>query len=157
MLPRNVLYLKVSNMKKNYIKIILSAAIISLVGVYVIDYFSHLLFSNPMETIPYFLAKLTLYFIFSILFLSFVDVSKKEFIKVIIAGITVSLLWGFYYNILPVIMDKVFSIDFYPFGIALKGLTFLGMGLFGTGLAFGIVHTLAFIGGYYSSKLISKL
>lgn len=142
-------------MKKNYTTIVIGAVIISVVGVYVIDYFSHLLFSNPMETTPYFLAKLTLYFVFSIIFLSFVDVRKKEFIKVSVAGVIVSLLWGFYYNILPIIMDKIFSIDFYPFGIALKGLTFLGMGLFGTGLAFGIVHTLAFVGGYYSNKVIS--
>ncbi len=135
-------------------KIVIKSLLISGIGVFVIDYFSHLLFSNPMETIPYFWAKMALYFVFSILFLSFTDVSKKEFMKVTAAGIVVSLLWGFYYNILPVIMGKVFNIDFYPFGIALKGLTFLGMGLFGTGLAFGIVHTLAFIGGYYSTKVI---
>ncbi|MBI5306344.1 hypothetical protein HZB04_02055 [Candidatus Wolfebacteria bacterium] len=134
-------------MKKNYLKIVVGAVIISLVGVYVIDYFSHLLFSSPMETTPYFLAKLTLYFVFSILFLSFINVSKKEFIKVAIAGIVVSSLWGMYYNIFPLIFD------YYPFGISLGGLTFLGMGLFGTGFAFGIVHTLAFILGYYSSKL----
>jgi hypothetical protein len=108
-----------------------------------------------METVPYFLAKWALYFVFSILFLSFIDVNKKEFVKVIVAGVIVSLVWGFYYNILPIIMDKVFSIDFYPFGIALKGLTFLGMGLLGTGVAFGAVHTLAFVGGYYSTKVIS--
>ncbi len=141
-------------MNKNYIKIAISSIVISLVGVYVIDYFSHLLFSNPMETIPYFMAKMVLYFVFSMIFLSFVDTTKKEFVKVAVAGIIVSLLWGFYYNILPVIMDKFFNIDFYPFGIALEGLTFLGMGLFGTGLAFGIVHTLAFIGGYYSTKIL---
>ena len=143
-------------MQKNYTKIVIQSLIIAVIGVYVIDYFSHLLFSNPMETTPYFLAKLTLYFVFSILFLSFIDISKKEFIKVVVAGIIVSLLWGFYYNILPIIMAKIFQIDFYPFGIALRGLTFLNMGLLGTGLAFGIVHTLAFIGGYYSSKFSTK-
>lgn len=135
-------------MKKNYITIMVSSVIISTVGVYVIDYFSHLLFSNPMETMPYFLAKLTLYFVFSILFLSFINVSKKEFIKVATAGIVVSSLWGMYYNIFPLIFD------YYPFGISLGGLTFMGMGLLGTGFAFGFVHTLAFIAGYYSSKLL---
>ena len=133
-------------MKKNYITIVAGAVIISTVGGYVIDYFSHLLFSSPMETTPYFLAKLTLYFVFSILFLSFIDVKKNEFIKVAVAGIVVASLWGMYYNIFPLIFN------YYPFGISLGGLTFLRMGLFGTGLAFGIVHTLAFIGGYYSSK-----
>jgi hypothetical protein len=59
-------------------------------------------------------------------------------------------LWGIYYNILPPIFD------YYPFGIALAGLCFLGMGLFGTGLAFGTIHTVAFIGGYYSAKFIFK-
>lgn len=142
-------------MKKNYLKIVLNAIIISVLGVYVIDYFSHLLFSTPMETLPYFIAKFTLYFVFSILFLLFVDVSKKEFTKVTVAGILVASTWGFYYNILPIIMDKVFGIYFYPFGIALSGISFLGTGLFVTGVAFGITHILAFIGGYYSTKLPS--
>jgi len=30
------------------------------------------------------------------------------------------------------------------------------MGLLGTGFAFGIIHMLAFIGGYYSSQVIVK-
>lgn len=137
-------------------KILIKSILLSAIGVFVIDYFSHLLFSNPMETVPYFLAKLTLYILFSILFFSFIDTHTKEFIKVAFAGIAVSLLWGFYYNILPIIMEKFFTIDFYPFGIPLQGLTFLGMGLFATGLAFGIVHTFAFIGGYYSSKFLMK-
>ncbi|MFA6257924.1 MAG: hypothetical protein WC671_02880 [Candidatus Paceibacterota bacterium] len=135
-------------MKKNYLKIVLDAIIISVLGVYVIDYFSHLLFSNPMETLPYFIVKFVLYLVFSIFFLSFIDVSKKEFRKVVIGGIVVASIFGIYYNILPSIFD------FYPAGISLSGLTFLGMGLFGTGLAFGIVHTLAFVGGYYSTKII---
>ncbi len=75
---------------------------------------------------------------------------KSEFPKVLLGGIVVSLLWGTYYNILPALFD------FYPFGIPLEGLTFLGMGLLGTGLAFGTVHTVAFIGGYYTSKLFIK-
>lgn len=136
-------------------KILIKSLLISGVGVFVIDYFSHLFFSNPMETIPYFMAKMVLYFIFSILFLYSIDVSKKEFTKVIVAGVIVSLLFGFYYNIIPLIMDKIFNIEFYPFGIALEGLTFLRMGLLGTGIAFGIVHTLAFVGGYYSTKITS--
>ena len=144
-------------MQKNYIKIVLNSLMISVIGVFGIDYLSHLLFSNPMETLPYFLAKTTLYFVFSIIFLSFIDSDAKGFLRVLLAGISVSLLWGFYYNILPVIMDKIFNIDFYPFGIALFGLSFLGMGILGTGLAFGIVHTLAFVGGYYISKFILKI
>ena len=137
-------------MKKNYGTIIVTALLISIIGVFVIDYFSHLLFSNPMETIPYFLAKMTVYFVFSCIFLSVMRLDRHEFIKVIIAGVIVASLWGIYYNILPVLFD------FYPFGIPLEGLTFLGMGLVGTGLAFGIVHTLAFIGGYYASTYIVK-
>ena len=125
--------------------------LISAIGVFAVDYFSHLLFSNPMETMPYFLAKMALYFLFSIIFLLTLNLNKNEFIKVAVGGISVSLLWGMYYNILPAIFD------YYPFGISLRGLTFLGMGLFGTGLAFGTVHTLAFIGGYYSSKFALKI
>lgn len=138
-------------MKKDYTKILIGALIISVVGVFVIDYFSHLLFSNPMETMGYFLAKLTLYFVFSILFLLILNLQKKEFTKVIIAGIIVASIWGMYYNIFPLLFD------YYPFGIPLNGLTFLGMGLFGTGIAFGIVHTVAFIGGYYANKSILKV
>ncbi|KKR47072.1 MAG: hypothetical protein UT80_C0011G0003 [Parcubacteria group bacterium GW2011_GWC1_40_13] len=89
--------------------------------------------------------------LFSIIFLLTLNLNKNEFIKVAVGGISVSLLWGMYYNILPAIFD------YYPFGISLRGLTFLGMGLFGTGLAFGTVHTLAFIGGYYSSKFALKI
>ncbi len=137
-------------MSKNYIRIIIRALVISVVGIFVIDYFSHLLFSSPMETIDYFLAKLMLYFVFSIIFLSLVKLGEKEFVKVLAAGIVVAAVWGMYYNILPQIFD------YYPFGIPLRGLTFLGMGLFGTGLAFGIVHTLAFVGGYYSAKFTLK-
>ncbi|HRZ33997.1 MAG TPA: hypothetical protein P5548_03825 [Candidatus Moranbacteria bacterium] len=135
-------------MKRNYFQIVFRAIIISIVGVYGIDYFSHLLFSNPMETLPYFIVKFVLYLVFSILFISFIDVSKKEFTKVIIGGIVVASIFGIYYNILPLMFD------FYPAGISLSGLTFLGMELFGTGLAFGTVHTLAFVGGYYFSKFL---
>lgn len=130
-------------------KTVARSLLIAIVGVFGIDYFSHLLFSNPMETLPYFLAKMALYFVFSLIFLSLFNLAEKEFMKVTFAGVTVALLWGAYYNILPTIFD------YYPFGISLRGLTFLGMGLFGTGLAFGIVHTLAFIGGYYASKAVS--
>lgn len=126
----------------------MSSIIISAIGVFVVDYFSHLLFSNPMETTGYFFAKFALYLIFSILFLSIFNLQKRELPKVIEAGIVVASLWGMYYNILPIVFD------YYPFGIALNGLSFLGMGLLGTGLAFGIVHTLAFIVGYYVSRVI---
>mgnify|MGYP003394312482 CR=1 FL=1 len=138
-------------MNKNYIKILIGSVLISVIGVLIIDYFSHLLFSNPMETPPYFMAKMTLYFVFSMIFLSIINLTEKEFLKVAIGGIVVSSMWGIYYNILPAIFD------FYPFGIPLRGLTFLGMGIFGTGLAFGITHTLAFIGGYYASKRLLKI
>lgn len=145
------------NMQKNYFKITLNSIMIAVIGVMGIDYISHQLFSNPMETFEYFLAKMALYFIFSFIFLSFFDLNNKRFFKVISAGITVSLIWGFYYNVLPLVLDKFFNIDFYPFGIPLFGLTFLGMGLLGTGLAFGIVHTFAFIVGYYVSRFILNL
>lgn len=137
-------------MKNNYMKIAIKSFIIAAVGVLVIDYFFHLFFSNPMETPPYFMAKMTLYFVFSIIFLSIFNLDKREFFKVAIAGIVVASLWGIYYNILPSIFN------YYPFGIPLAGLTFLGMGLLGTGLAFGTVHTLAFMGGYYSARFIFK-
>jgi hypothetical protein len=133
------------------IKITIQSLLIAAIGVFVMDYFSHLFFSDPMETVPYFLAKSTLYFIFSIIFLSIFNLEKNEFVKVVGAGTVVSLIWGTYYNILPAIFD------YYPFGIPLEGLTFLGMGLLGTGLAFGTVHALAFIGGYYSAKRIVKI
>ncbi len=78
------------------------------------------------------------------------NLEKNEFIKVAIGGIVVASLWGMYYNVFPLLFD------YNPFGISLRGLTFLGMGLFGTGLAFGTIHTLAFIGGYYFSKLMFR-
>lgn len=136
---------------KKYIRIVISSIIISVIAVFVIDYFSHLLFSNPMETIAYFLAKMAMYFIFSIIFLSSTNLSRKESIKVIVGGVIVASIWGSYYNILPEIFD------YYPSGISLRGLTFLGMWLWGTGIAFGIIHTIAFVGGYYANKVIMKI
>jgi len=138
-------------MTKNYFKIIINAVLLAVIGVMGIDYISHLLFSNPMETPAYFLAKMTLYFVCAVIFLSFFNLNKRQFLKVLIASIIVASMWGIYYNILPVLFD------FYPFGIPLAGLSFLGMGLLGTGLAFGIVHTVAFMGGYYISRWIVKL
>ncbi len=131
-------------------KIAINSLLISIISVFVIDYFSHLLFSNPMETVPYFIAKATVYFIFSIVFLSVLNLEKSEFIKVAVGGIIVASLWGMYYNVFPSLLN------YYPFGIPLRGLTFLGMGLFGTGLSFGTIHALAFAGGYYFSKLIFR-
>jgi hypothetical protein len=61
------------------------------------------------------------------------------------AGVVVASLWGMYYNVLPALFD------YYPYGISLRGLSFLGMGLVGTGIAFGVVHTAAFVAGYYSA------
>ena len=94
-------------MEKNYIKIAISSLLISINGVFVIDYFSHLLFSNPMETIPYFIAKATVYFIFSIVFLSVLNLEKNEFIKVAVGGIVVASLWGMYYNIFPSLFNYI--------------------------------------------------
>ena len=126
-----------------------SALLIAATGVFGVDYFSHLLFSSPMETGPYFFAKLIVFFVFSFVFLS-VFRSKNSFGAVAGAGVIVSALWGLYYNVLPL----AFGYD--PFGISLQGLTFLGMGLLGTGIAFGIVHALAFVVGYYiATSLLS--
>ena len=136
---------------KNYLKIIVKSFLLSLAGVFVVDYFFHLLFSSPMETPPYFMAKAVVYFVFSIIFLSVLKLEENEFIKVAVGGVAAALFWGAYYNILPAIFD------YYPFGISLRGLTFLGLGLVGTGLAFGLVHILAFIGGYYFVKFIFKI
>lgn len=130
-------------------KILIQPLLISVIGVFAIDYLSHLVFSNPMETPPYFMTKFTFYFVFSSIFLSIFNVNKKEFIKVFFAGIVISLIWGAYYNIFPLLFG------YYPLGISLRGLTFMGMGFLGTGLAFGIVHILAFVGGYYSSKFFA--
>lgn len=137
-------------MKNIYLRIVGTALLIAVVGVFGIDYFSHLLFSDPMETLGYFLAKWAVFFMFSCAFLYFMERQNNELLKVIGAGIVVSLLWGSYYNVLPLLLG------YYPFGIPLAGLTFLGMGLLGTGIAFGIVHTLAFVGGYYASRWIFK-
>ena len=138
-----------------YIKILVWSVLIAILGVFIVDYFSHLLFSDPMETTGYFLGKATLYIVYSIIFLSVVDLKKNELLKVIIGGVIVASIWGFYYNVLPLFTGG-YSYDGFKYrvGIPLAGLTFLGMGLFGTGLAFGIVHTLAFIFGYYSGKWI---
>lgn len=137
-------------MKRNFLKIVIGSFLTAVIGVFVIDYFSHLFFSDPMETIPYFIAKAVFYVIFSFLFLSFINLNKNEFRKVVIGGVIIASIWGFYYNILPLL------IGYYLFGIALVGLNFLGMGIFGTGVAFGIVHAVAFISGYYLSKLALK-
>jgi len=55
-------------MERNYVKIATSSLIISIIGVFGIDYFSHLLFSNPMETVPYFIAKATVISYFRLYF-----------------------------------------------------------------------------------------
>ena len=135
----------------NFKKVLFGSLLISILGVFVIDYFSHLLFSNPMETYGYFLGKTFAYFVFSIIFLSVMNLGKREFVKVLIGGIIIASLWGMYYNIFPYIFS------YYPYGIALKGLTFLGLGLLGTGIAFGTVHTLAFVGGYYVTRVTGLL
>ena len=90
-----------------------------------------------METLPYFMAKWP-FILYSQFFLSIFNL-KRELVKVLV-----------------VIFFRQWCFDYYPFGISLRGLTFLGMGLFGTGLAFGTVHALAFMGGYYSAKIVLK-
>ena len=142
---------RILSMHATYLKTGISALLIAVIAVFGVDYFYHLLFSSPMETIPYFLTKFFLYFVFSIAFLSICKSQDTEFGTVAGAGIVVAALWGLYYNVLPLLFG------YYPFGISLNGLTFLGMGILGTGLAFGVVHTLAFIVGYYTTTYITKL
>ncbi|MBI5798182.1 hypothetical protein HZA98_04745 [Candidatus Woesearchaeota archaeon] len=137
-------------MRKGF-KIILHAIFIALIGVFGIDAFFHFFFSKPMETLPYFFTKAALYLIFSLFFLVFIAIKKKEALKVTTAGLLVAGIWGAYYNILPTLFH------FYPFGIALQGLTFLGIGILGTGIAFGVIHILAFIGGYYIGKALVEM
>lgn len=138
-------------MNDTYLRIGIQALSVAVIGVFGVDYFSHALFSHPMETAPYFLAKFFLFFVFSSAFLSIFKSKDDKFSTVASAGIVVASLWGLYYNVLPLFFD------YYPFGIPLQGLTFLGMGLLGTGLAFGIVHTLAFVTGYYMATYITKI
>lgn len=128
----------------------LHSLLISVVGVFVIDYFFHLFLSDPMETQGYFIVKMIVYFLFSVVFLLLFNVQKNEFVKVCVAAVVLSSLWGMYYNVFPILLN------YYPAGIVLNGLTFLGMGLWGTGIAFGMVHILAFVGGYYSGKALLK-
>jgi hypothetical protein len=138
-------------MPKNYLKIIVNAILLAIIGVWGVDYIFHLFFSSPMETQAYFMAKMTLYLVGAVIFLSFFNLNKHQSFKVLTAGFIIASLWGIYYNVLPVLFD------FYPFGIPLNGLSFLGMGILGTGLAFGLVHIAAFVVGYYLSQLIWKL
>ena len=133
---------------KRSLKPVINSLLIAAIGVFVIDYFSHLFFSSPMETLGYFFIKFVFYFLFSLIFLYWLNLRKGEFIKVLVGGIVITSIFGLYYNVFPNIFD------YYPLGISLRGLSFLGMGVFGTGLAFGIVHTVAFVGGYYISKKI---
>ena len=138
-------------MNNNILKTFVRSIVIAIIGVFVIDYFSHLLFSNPMETTEYFYAKCLAYFIYSMIVLSTVNYKKSELLRVVISGVVIASLWGIYYNVLPEILD------YYPQGIALAGLSFLGVGILGTGIAFGTVHTVAFVGGYYCSKVTDRL
>ncbi len=133
--------------KKRVKNLFFQALILSIVAVFAVDFLFHYFFSSPMETTYYFLAKFALFFAYSFLFLKYYKMNKKwEFYMVVLAGAIVSLIFGAYYNIFPAIFH------YSPFGISLAGLTFLRMGEFGTGLAFGIVHTSAFVVGYYVNK-----
>ena len=130
----------------NYLKAFLKSIIISMVGVLGIDLLTHTFLSTPNETFGYFAIKFILFLVFSFIFL--LIFKKPSFYKVAIGGIIVSLIFGFYYNILPLLTG------YSTYGISLRDISFLGAGIFLTGLAFGIVHTLAFVVGFYSSKII---
>jgi len=135
---------------KRGLKLIINSLLIAAIGVFVIDYFSHLFFSTPMETRGYFFVKAAFFFIFSLFFLRKEFVFKRfntRFKNALFGGFVLASLFGIYYNIFP-------YFGFKTYGISLYGLSFLNMGLFGTGLAFGIVHTLGFVVGYYISKLV---
>lgn len=132
-----------------YLKYLIQSFLIAIIGVIVIDLPSHFFFSSPMETLGYFLMKMSYYFAFSYIFLIFIDLKpKKELIKVLVAGVIISTFWGIYYNIIPMIFG------FTPFGIPLSSISFLGTSIFLTGLAFGLIHIFAFVIAYYLSKLI---
>lgn len=134
-------------------QIIIRSLLIATIGVYVVDYFSHLYFSTPMETPAYFLVKAVFFFIFSLFFL------RKEFIfkkfntrlkNALFGGVVIASFYGIYYNVLP-------YFGYNPLGISLYGISFLGMGILGTGAAFGIIHTLSFVIGYYLSKPLLEI
>lgn len=124
-----------------------------LVGLFAIifDAIFHFFFSSPFETVPYFLAKFVVFSFGALVFLLVVKKKALVFWKVLLGGVVVASVWGLYYNVLPAIFN------FNPFGIALKGLSVLGShNLFVTGLFFGVVHTFAFVVGFYLSKEIMK-
>ena len=133
-----------------YFKILIQSLIISVIAVFLIDYFAHLFLSIPMETIPYFLIKFLLYFVFAFIFLMIFR--KAKFYQVALGGILVGLFFGFYYNILP-----LFTTNYPIYGIPLSEISFLGRGIFLTGLAFGIIHTLGFLVGFYASKSVDLI
>jgi len=130
--------------KKRFGTILLHALTIGIIAI-ILDYLVHLTLTAPMETISYFLTKFVVFFIFSVIFLSIIR--KLTILKIVIGGIIVASIWGFYYNILPVLFDYT------PYGIPLSELSFLGTGLILTGLFFGITHTLGFIIGGLTIKL----
>ncbi len=128
--------------------IFLGALLIAVIAVFVWDLLIHLFFSEPFETIGYFLGKFTLYFVFSFFFLAFFK--KPKFLGVLIFAVATAGIWGIYYNILPLITG------FVPFGIPLSEIIVLNVqNIFFSGFFFGIVHWIGFIMGYYvTAKLI---
>ena len=135
---------KKMNQKKLSGKLLLASLLATFIAI-LFDFIIHYTLSSPMETFGYFFIKFTIYYIFATIFLILL---KQTFLKIVIAGIVISSLFGIYYNLLP-------AIGYTPFGISLKGLSVLGISsyLF-VGLFFGIVHTLGFMLGIYSTKLI---
>lgn len=132
-------------MVNKLVKILIKALILAAIAVFLVDLLGHIFFVDKLETADYFLAKFSLYFIFSIIFLAFF---KLRFLTIAIGGVIVASLFGIYYNVLPPILNYV------PFGIPLDELSFLGFdSLFINGILFGTLHVLAFITGAFTIKL----
>lgn len=148
-----------------YLKLAIASVLIAVFGVYVVDYPFHLFLSTPMENITYFIAKDTLYTVYSFVFLYLasrtdgihIDLTTYRLWKIFLGGFVVAGLWGIWYNVLPWLLEVTLKIDFYPFGIPVSGLSVLGQGLIFTGVAFGIVHTVAWMVGYYFTRLFPYL
>lgn len=116
----------------------------SFIAVFIIDLIGHFLLSTPAETYSYFLAKFIFYFIFTLIFLAKID--KIRIKNSIIGGLIIASIWGIYYNVLPVIFNYI------PLGIPLSEISFLGMGILGSGIAFGLLHIIGFVGGMSAVK-----
>lgn len=131
-----------ANKITSFIFRLILASLITVIIAISIDYFIHLLFTDPMETLGYFTAKFLVFFVFSLIFFSIFSFVKLRQIYIIIGGIVVALIWGTYYNILPAVSD------YSTFGIPLSELAFFGFeNDIIVGLLFGITHVLGFFIG----------